>query len=92
MSEDEDPLAQLLSVSVHSPSPARNSDSWWSVHGPKWMPEMESGLQPVYNIGHVVGPNRRTGPFFQNIWLCILILFFAPFQYLQCMFPCLIRA
>ncbi|AQK81949.1 RNA-binding (RRM/RBD/RNP motifs) family protein [Zea mays] len=22
--------------------------------GPKWMPEMESGLQPVYNIGHVV--------------------------------------
>ncbi|AQL04902.1 RNA-binding (RRM/RBD/RNP motifs) family protein [Zea mays] len=54
-------------------------------------PEMESGLQPVYNnIGHAVGPNRRT--FFQNIWLCILILFFAPSQYLQCMFPCLIRA
>jgi hypothetical protein len=24
-------LIKLLSVSVHSPSPARNSDSWWSV-------------------------------------------------------------
>jgi hypothetical protein len=55
--DDETTLAQLLSVSVHSPSPARNSYSWWSMHGPKWMPEMESGIQPVYNIAHV-GPNR----------------------------------
>jgi hypothetical protein len=36
---------------VHSPSPARNSDSWWSVHGPNWMPERSPDLQPVYSSG-----------------------------------------
>ena len=42
------------------------------------MPELESGFQPVYNIGHV-GPNRRTGPFFRTSG-CVYTFIFCPFS------------
>jgi hypothetical protein len=41
------------------------------------MLELESGLQPVYNIGHV-GPNRRAGPFFRTsgcVYTFLFVLF-----------------